>query len=87
MTVICELLGIPHDEHDFFIRHGTCLLGGHSTPEQRQAAIVEVNAYVQDLIDLKRREPGEDLLSRAMADYEASARSTPTATCSTWSGC
>jgi len=72
MTVICELLGIPHDEHDFFIRHGTCLLGGHSTPEQRQAAIVEVNAYVQDLIDLKRREPGEDLLSRAMADYEAS---------------
>jgi cytochrome P450 len=72
MTVICELLGIPHDEHDFFIRHGTCLLGGHSTPEQRQAAIVEVNAYVQDLIALKRREPGEDLLSRAMADYEAS---------------
>ncbi|MCY7344515.1 MAG: cytochrome P450 [Pseudonocardia sp.] len=72
MTVICELLGIPHDEHDFFIRHGTILLGGHSTPEQRQAAIVEVNAYVKKLIEIKKVEPGEDLLSRAMADYEAS---------------
>ena len=72
MTVICELLGIPHDRHDFFIKHGTALLGGHSSTEERQAAIVEVNAYVDDLIQLKKREPGEDLLSRAMADYEAS---------------
>ena len=72
MTVICELLGIPQDEHDFFIEHGTCLLGGHSTPEQRQAAIVEVNAYVDKLITLKEKEPGEDLLSRAMAEYAAS---------------
>lgn len=72
MTVICELLGIPQDEHDFFIKHGTCLLGGHSTPEQRQAAIVEVNAYVDQLITIKEREPGDDLLSRAMAEYAAS---------------
>lgn len=70
MTVICELLGIPHDQHAFFIKHGTALLGGHSTPEERQAAIVEVNAYVDDLIQLKKREPGDDLLSRAMASYE-----------------
>ncbi|MFE2023327.1 cytochrome P450 [Streptomyces sp. NPDC059499] len=72
MTVICELLGIPQDRHEFFIKHGTALLGGHSSTEERQAAIVEVNAYVSDLIQLKKSEPGEDLLSRAMADYEAS---------------
>ncbi|MFI1929155.1 cytochrome P450 [Streptomyces sp. NPDC020330] len=72
MTVICELLGIPQDQHDFFIRHGTALLGGHSSPEERQAAIVEVNAYVSELIQRKKKEPGDDLLSRAMADYEAS---------------
>jgi cytochrome P450 len=70
MTVICELLGIPQDQHDFFIKHGTALLGGHSSTEERQAAIVEVNAYVNDLIQLKKREPGDDLLSRAMAAYE-----------------
>lgn len=72
MTVICELLGIPQDRHDFFIKHGTALLGGHSSTEERQAAIVEVNAYVGELIQLKKRKPGPDLLSRAMADYEAS---------------
>ncbi|MGK5449091.1 cytochrome P450 [Streptomyces radiopugnans] len=72
MTVICELLGIPQDKHDFFIKHGTALLGGHSSAEERQAAIVEVNAYVDDLIQLKKREPGDDLLSRAMADYASS---------------
>lgn len=72
MTVICELLGIPQDQHDFFIKHGTALLGGHSSTEERQAAIVEVNAYINDLIQLKKRAPGEDLLSRAMADYKAS---------------
>ncbi|WP_338676872.1 cytochrome P450 [Streptomyces sp. SCSIO 30461] len=72
MTVICELLGIPQDRHDFFIKHGTALLGGHSSTEERQAAIVEVNAYVEELIQLKKREPGDDLLSRAMADYEES---------------
>ncbi|MCX4970525.1 cytochrome P450 [Streptomyces sp. NBC_00654] len=72
MTVICELLGIPQDRHDFFIKHGTALLGGHSSTEERQAAIVEVNAYISDLIRAKRREPGDDLLSRAMADYESS---------------
>lgn len=72
MTVICELLGIPDDKHDFFIKHGTALLGGHSSAEERQAAIVEVNAYVDDLIQLKKREPGDDLLSRAMAAYEES---------------
>lgn len=71
MTVICELLGIPQSQHDFFIRHGTCLLGGHSTPEQRQAAIVEVNAYVDELITIKEETPGEDVLSRAMAEYRA----------------
>ncbi|MGA4867118.1 cytochrome P450 [Streptomyces lavendulocolor] len=75
MTVICELLGIPQDRHDFFIKHGTALLGGHSSTEERQAAIVEVNAYVEELIQLKKREPGDDLLSRAMADYEASGES------------
>src|SRR5262249_24706782 len=43
-TVICEYLGIPQTDHDFVIEHSTNMFGGHSTPEQRLAAIVQVNA-------------------------------------------
>lgn len=69
MTVICILLGIPHDKHEFFQENGTVLLGGVATMEQRQAALVDVNEYLYELVELKEREPGDDLLSRAIAEY------------------
>lgn len=71
MTVICELLGIPDDHHIFFQKHGTALLGGHSTADQRQAAIVEVNDYLHELVNIKLKDPGDDLISRAIAEYES----------------
>jgi len=72
MTMICELLGIPYQDHGFFAAHGTNLLGGHSTAEQRQAAMVEVGRYLEGLVELKEREPGDDLISRAIAAYRES---------------
>ncbi len=69
MAVISELLGVPRDEHDFFIRHGEVLLGGHATHEARQTAIVELNERIGQLIKVKEVEPGDDLLSRVIADY------------------
>ncbi len=77
MRVICELLGIPFEDHEFFIHHGTILLGGHhaGTPEQRQAAIVEVNKYLDNLVALKEATPGDDLISRAIAEYKRDGES------------
>ncbi|MEY9876215.1 cytochrome P450 [Streptacidiphilus sp. MAP12-33] len=72
MTMICELLGVPYEDHDFFATHGTNLLGGHSSQEQRQAAMVEVGRYLEKLVDLKEAEPGDDLLSRAIVAYRES---------------
>lgn len=69
MTVICILLGIPDEKHEFFQENGTVLLGGVATMEQRQAALVDVNEYLFELVELKEREPGDDLLSRAIAEY------------------
>jgi cytochrome P450 len=71
MTVICLLLGIPYEDHEFFQTNGTVLLGGTATMEQRQAALVDVNNYLVSLVELKQREPGEDLISRAVAEYRA----------------
>jgi cytochrome P450 len=69
MTVICELLGIPQDQHAFFVKHGTALLGGHSSEAERKAAIVEVNEYLFSLVASKEVTPGDDLISRAIQQY------------------
>ncbi|WYB29184.1 cytochrome P450 [Streptomyces sp. SM1P] len=71
-TVICEMLGVPQDDHDFIIEHSNNMFGGRSTPEQRRAAITEVNAYVEKLVRLKTETPGEDVISMAIAAYEES---------------
>lgn len=71
MAVISELLGVPREEHDFFIHHGEVLLGGSATHEERQTAIVELNKCIEELIKVKEVEPGDDLLSRVIADYRA----------------
>lgn len=72
MTMICDLLGVPYEDHEFFAMHGTNLLGGHASADQRQAAMVEVGRYLEKLIALKEREPGDDLISRAIVEYRES---------------
>jgi len=69
MTVICVLLGIPHKDHDFFQKNGTTLLGGIASMEERQAALVDVNNYLYDLVKVKESEPGDDLISTVIAQY------------------
>jgi cytochrome P450 len=71
-TVICGYLGIPQDDHDFVIEHSTNMFGGHSTPEQRLAAIVQVNAYLEKLVAHKEKHPGDDLTSTVIAEYRQS---------------
>ncbi|MDG9706405.1 cytochrome P450 [Streptomyces sp. DH37] len=72
MTVICLLLGIPYEDHEFFQKHGAVLLAGDSTTQQRQAAMVEVGHYLENLIAIKEKTPGDDLLSRAIVEYRES---------------
>jgi cytochrome P450 len=69
MKVISELLGVPREEHEFFIRHGEVLLGGTASHAERQTAIVELNKRIEKLIKVKEVNPGEDLLSRVIAEY------------------
>lgn len=71
-TIICDMLGIPQGDHDFIIEHSNNMFGIHSTPKQRVAAIVEVNAYVEKLVEIRESEPGQDLTSHIIAEYRAS---------------
>ncbi|WP_285681076.1 cytochrome P450 [Actinoplanes sp. NBRC 103695] len=65
--VICELLGVPYADHDFF-QSRTALLISRRTPEpERARAVDELRGYLGELITRKESEPGDDLFSRQIA--------------------
>ncbi|MFJ2812421.1 cytochrome P450 [Streptomyces sp. NPDC091279] len=59
--VICALLGVPYDDHDFFEEQSRRLLRGPGPGDVRDAR-ERLGAYVEGLIDRKREEPGAGLL-------------------------
>jgi cytochrome P450 len=65
--VICELLGAPYTDHDFFQSRTAVAVRRTSSSENRQRAFVELRAFIDDLITRKESEPGDDLLSRQIA--------------------
>ncbi|HEX6360680.1 cytochrome P450 [Actinophytocola sp.] len=61
--VICELLGVPYSEHEFFQLHSKAIINRTSTTLQRMEAQIKLGEYLDSLIDEKLTNPGEDLLS------------------------
>ncbi|MDZ7827021.1 MAG: cytochrome P450 [Gammaproteobacteria bacterium] len=70
VIVICEMLGIPEADHDRFI-HGDRIAGRVIDPTpmteaelaEANAGSLETYAYFQDLLDRRRAEPEDDLLT------------------------
>ncbi|MFF0476309.1 cytochrome P450 [Streptomyces sp. NPDC004284] len=69
--VICDLLGVPYADHDFFEEQSRRLLRG-PTGADTQDALAQLEGYLGDLIDRKRLKRGEgvldDLVARASED-------------------
>ncbi|MBR7833124.1 cytochrome P450 [Actinospica durhamensis] len=65
--VISELLGVPYTDHDFFQDNSAEFVRADSTPEQKKAAIGNLQGYIAGLVQEKVKSPGEDLLSRQIA--------------------
>jgi cytochrome P450 len=61
--VICELLGVPYDDHAFFQDNTKTMVHRDVTPEQRGQASREVAAYLAGVIGRRIAEPQDDLLS------------------------
>ncbi|MER6015267.1 cytochrome P450 [Streptomyces bluensis] len=61
--VICELLGVPYDDHDFFQRNSSALVKQSLSVEERTAAHGALLAYLDDLMGEKLARPADDLLS------------------------
>jgi P450-derived glycosyltransferase activator len=73
ITVITDLLGVPDADADRFARYGTiigsALDGIHSLSHaaRLQAANQDLRALFENLFELRRREPADDLVSRIVA--------------------
>ncbi|PAK28026.1 cytochrome P450 [Streptomyces sp. alain-838] len=61
--VICELLGVPYRDHDFFQTNSKTMILRTATPEQRQTANGNLTEYLDNLIAKKLDAPEDDLLS------------------------
>lgn len=69
--VICELLGVPYTEHDFFQTNSKVLIKRDVPPEQRAAARADLAGYLGDLMAEKTANPADDLLSGLVARVKA----------------
>ncbi|MEW9554180.1 cytochrome P450 [Nonomuraea sp. NPDC050783] len=62
VLVICQLLGVPYEDREYF-SGVSARMGGMLDHEDSEAARDEMAAYTAALIERKRREPAEDVLS------------------------
>ncbi|MFC9842174.1 cytochrome P450 [Streptomyces sp. NPDC060223] len=67
--VICEQLGVPYEDHEFFQRTSAVLVDTRSTPEAAVAASGELLDYLGHLVEAKAEHPTDDLLSRMATRY------------------
>jgi cytochrome P450 len=65
--VICELLGVPYADHDFFQTHTAAMLHRDTPPAERGAAVRALRAYLADLVHRKVRGPSDDVLGRQLS--------------------
>lgn len=61
--VICELLGVPYDDHAFFQDSTKTMVRTTATPAERGAASREVAGYLTELLGKRIAAPRDDLLS------------------------
>ncbi|MBE9373604.1 cytochrome P450 [Saccharopolyspora sp. HNM0983] len=69
--VICELLGVPYSDHEFFQANSNIMINRDSTVEQRAEAKGQLSGYLHDLLQHKMADPGQDLLSGLTARIDS----------------
>jgi cytochrome P450 len=65
--VICELLGVPYEDHEFFQRHSETMLDYERPMHEAMEAFTLMAEFLSALIRRKREKPEDDLLSRVAA--------------------
>jgi cytochrome P450 len=66
--VVCDLLGMPYADHEFFQVQTSSIVNVSATDEERGQALWAMVTYLNDFLATKLENPGDDLLS-GLAEY------------------
>ncbi|WP_116209878.1 cytochrome P450 family protein [Streptomyces olivoreticuli] len=69
LRVLCETVGLPHEDRDVYLPHTLTLLGAAGlSMEEVLAALYALQDYASELIGRKEREEGEDYIHLLLAE-------------------
>ncbi|MEU3643097.1 cytochrome P450 [Lentzea sp. NPDC034063] len=80
IQVIADLLGVPDDHKDVFARWGSSLaetldgVWSHKQLKSLHATIIEYNDFIDGLMDERRRNPKDDIVSHLVTQHEDLSR-------------
>ncbi|GIG93244.1 cytochrome P450 [Plantactinospora endophytica] len=67
--VICQLLGVAYDSHEFFQSRTEIVLSKTVTAEQRETAYLELYAFLDEVVSATESDPTDDILGRLVVKY------------------
>ncbi|THA40899.1 cytochrome P450 [Streptomyces sp. A1547] len=70
LRVLSEMVGLPYEERDRYAHAPAVLHDPDSTQEEVGAAFAQLTPFIVEVVEGKRKEPGDDLISRLVADGE-----------------
>jgi cytochrome P450 len=71
-SAISVVLGVPHEDHEFFNKHSNVMIDAGATKEEKEAATLALFVYLSELIERMEKEPVEGLISRVLHEHVAS---------------
>jgi cytochrome P450 len=74
--VICQLLDVPQDAHEFFQRHSKTRMTMNSSPENILEAMRALDAFWDAEIRKRERDPGQDIVSQLIVNEVRTGRLT-----------
>ena len=70
--VICLLLGVPYEDHDYFQKQSSILLSSVATVEEIKAARLDLHEYMKHLAQTKQQGDDDGIISRLVHQGELS---------------
>lgn len=75
--VLCDLFGVPRQDRSVFQRYAATITSLDSTAEQMTSARHALAEYLIRLLDIKTREPADDLFSELAVKHVVTGQLTP----------